>query len=143
MKYLLLFFLAFSTIQKNAQIGADDVAGTYEMTFEATNGLIIEKLTLNSDGTFFFHGYERIDQRLTPESNKYGKGTWSIDGKIITFTTRHNDFDEKYTLDFTNSIARFDSKSIEAKYGKDSSISMRFYKSEISWMKGRTYLKTE
>ena len=143
MKYLPLFFLVCPIFQMNAQISADNVAGTYEMNFEATNGLIIEKLTLNPDGTFVFHGYERIDQRLTPEGNKYGKGVWSIDGKIITFNAKQDDFDEKYTLDFTNSLARFDNKLIEAKYGKESKISIRFYKSEIPWMKGRMYLKIE
>ncbi len=42
-----------------------------------------------------------------PKVNKYGKGNWNEDGKVISFfSDKEKDFDEKYTLDSSNSRAR-------------------------------------
>ncbi|MEZ4801668.1 MAG: hypothetical protein R2797_02765 [Gelidibacter sp.] len=140
---LLLFSLASSTVQMFAQTNVEKVAGTYEIKFEATNGLIIETLTLNSDGTYVFHAYERIDQRLSLEGNKYGKGRWMLNTKTITFVTSKEDLDDKHSLDFTNSKARFIIKSPRDTSDRMVKTALQFYESKTDWLTGRTYIKTK
>lgn len=99
------------------------------------------KLTLNQDGTFFFHSYDR--HGVLPVVNKYGKGKWIAKGKVITFSTnKQKDFDWKYTLDFNNSKARFVTKHPRDKTDRIIKTKLQFFESEIFWIETIDIFKT-
>ena len=87
--FLLLFTFSFCI---SAQ--TESIIGHYEMKYEASNGLIIYKLILNSNGTFKFHSYRFLEDALTKEENLYAKGAWRSDNKLIYFSTDSDDFDK-------------------------------------------------
>lgn len=117
---------------------ADKVVGDYTLTFGNEESHLFEyKLTLYQDGAFFFHYYSNIKQGIPPEVNKYGKGKWAIENKVISFfCDKQKDFDEKHTLDFTNSKARFVIKSPRDKTDQIIKTRLKFLESEIFWIKG-------
>ncbi|WP_420601566.1 hypothetical protein [Flagellimonas sp.] len=101
----------------------------------------IEKytLSLNEDGSFFFHSYKNVKRGIPPEVHKYGKGTWRAETKqrfsthtvLITFFADGNkDFDDKHTLDFNNSKARLIMKSTRDKTDKNVEVKLQFYASD-------------
>ncbi|MFK7810865.1 MAG: copper resistance protein NlpE N-terminal domain-containing protein [Maribacter sp.] len=93
------------------------------------------KLTLNQDGTFIFHSYSNNKKGIPPEVNKYGKGRWIAKDKVITFSSnKQKDFDEKYTLDFNNSKARFVTKHPRDKTDQIIKTKLQFFESEIFWI---------
>ena len=143
MKQLLLMLLVLTTatITTIAQNEVEDVAGTYEIKHVASNGLIIYTLNLNSDGTFIFHSYEKHDGGIPPERNSYAKGHWTLGKKIVSFTTASMDFDEKFTLDFNNSKARFIIKHPRDKSDKDIKTALQFYESDIFWIQSMKIFK--
>lgn len=133
---IFLFFSEFISAQTN-----EEVAGIYGVTFDASNSTIVDTLTLHSDGTFFFHEFDKHDMGIPPGRNQYAKGTWKLENKIITFATSEVDFDEKHTLDFNTTKARFITKSPRDKSDRDIKTSIQFYESDIFWIPKRTFLK--
>ncbi|WCO01556.1 hypothetical protein [Psychroserpens ponticola] len=135
------------TIKDSATLNIPEIAfinsliGTYEMKLEASNALIIDKLTLNQNGTFEFHEYDRHDNGIPPERNKYAKGTWVSDKNIIYFTAINSDIDSTHQLNFNATKARFISKSPRDKSDRVIETSLLFYESELFWITGRTLLK--
>lgn len=126
---LFIFNLALCAQTKN-------FAGDYTRELGEEGKHIIEyKLTLNQDGTFVFHSYTKIQGGIPPEVNKYGKGKWSAKNNMITFSTnKQEDFDEKYTLDFNKSTARFVTKNPRDKTDQIVKTRLTFLESEIPWM---------
>lgn len=98
-------------------------------------------LFLNTDGTFIFHSYDQHDGGIPPEVDKYGKGTWTYEKRIIYFSANPNHFDDKFTLNFKGSKARFDTKSPRDKSNKVVKTSIRFLESEIPWITRKVFLK--
>ncbi|HLT34534.1 MAG TPA: hypothetical protein VKZ98_12125 [Aquaticitalea sp.] len=137
-----LLFISVLNFSMTAQTTIEDVAGFYEVTYDANNALIIDKLILNADGTFVFHEYDKHDLGIPPERNKYAKGTWKLEKNLILFTSGENDLDEKHTLNFNKSKARFISKPSRDTSSRDIKTSIRFIQSEIAWITGRTLLKS-
>jgi hypothetical protein len=119
------------------------LAGAY--FFQAGNKekhLIEYKLTLNQDGTFFFHSYINHTFGIPWEENTYGKGNWSTDGKVVSFfTDKEKDLDEKHTLDFSNSKAHFVTKPARDKTDRVIKTKLTFFKSEIFWIEGLDIFK--
>lgn len=115
---------------------SNEVSGVYHRTLKAeVNDSFDYKLTLNPDGTFLFHYCSKIKNGIPTEVNKYGKGTWSAVNNTVTFSAgKTTDFDEKYTLDFNNSKARFVSKNPRNKSDRVIKTAIKFVESEISWM---------
>ncbi len=115
----------------------ENVVGNYKLILETKDSSSFEyELTLNQDGTFSFHYYSNIKQGIPPEVNKYGKGNWTIKNNVITFfSDKQKDFDEKYTLDFTNTKARFVTKSPRDKSEEIIKTQLKFLESEIFWMR--------
>lgn len=113
------------------------IAGDYTRSLGEEGKHIIEyKLTLNEDGTFEFHSYSKIQGATPPEVNKYGKGKWSAKDNLVTFSTnKKEDLDSKYTLDFSNSAARFITKNPKDKSDKIVKTKLQFLESQIGWMK--------
>jgi len=129
MKLLYLICALSFSIFSNSQ--SEVIAGKYEKISDATNAYIQYTLELKNDGTFEFHSYHNIEANLERESNYYGRGTWTADGKVVTLNTSQTDFSEKYTLDFSGTKGRFITKSRRNKSDREIPTSIRFFKSEI------------
>ncbi len=134
MKLLLATFLLIFNLTVFAQ--SNGFSGDYNRTFSAAGDHLIEyKLTLHQDGTFLFHSYSKIKNGIPTEVNKYGKGKWTAKDNVITFSSnKQEDFDEKYTLDFNNSKARFITKNPRDKSDRIIKTRLAFLESEIPWM---------
>ena len=134
---LILIFNLTIFAQSNAFIG------DYNRTFSKEGDHFIEyKLTLHQDGTFLFHSYSKIKNGFPPEVNKYGKGKWTAKDNVITFSSnKQKDFDEKYTLDFKNSKARFVTKNHRDKSGRIINTKLTFVASEIPWIQRLDFFK--
>jgi len=66
-----------------------------------------------------------------------------VDGKVVSFiTNEEKDFDEKYTLDFNASKARFITKPSRDKTDRIIKTRLKFYESEIFWIEGLDIFKT-
>jgi hypothetical protein len=139
MKYQILFFTLVIHLAIIAQ--TSNVIGTYDLRLESSNALIVDTLILHSDKTFVYHSYDKHDGGIPPERNFYGKGTWTFEKNIIHLSSNKDDFDEKYTLDFNNSKARFITKSPRDKSDRVIPTSLQFYKSEIFWIPKRNLIK--
>jgi len=142
MKLLIATLLFISSVTLSAQ--SNQFAGNYSRSLSEKEKHTIEyKLTLNPDGTFEFHSYSKIQGGNPAEDNKYGKGKWSAKDNLITFSAnKKEDFDSKYTLDFTNSSARFVTKNPRDKSAKVVKTKLQFLESEIFWMKGIDIFKS-
>ncbi|SNR72628.1 hypothetical protein [Flavobacterium sp. ov086] len=134
MKLILAALLFIFNLALSAQ--TNNFAGEYSRSLGEEGKHIIEyKLTLNQDGTFMFHYYTKIQGGIPPEVNKYGKGKWSAKNNMITFSTnKQEDIDQKYTLDFNNSTARFVTKNPRDKTDQIVKTRLTFLESGIPWM---------
>ena len=134
MKLIITTFLLIFNLTLFAQ--SNQFAGDYTRSLSDEGKHIIEyKLTLNQDGTFVFHSYTKIQGGIPPEVNKYGKGKWTSKDNLITFSSnKKEDFDEKYTLDFNKSTARFVTKNPRDKSDKIVKTRLTFLESGISWL---------
>ncbi|MCD0472409.1 hypothetical protein [Flavobacterium sp. JAS] len=134
MKLILAVLLFILNLTLSAQ--SNNFAGDYTRSLsEDTKNTTEYKLTLNQDGTFLFHYYTKIQGGIPPEINKYGKGKWSAKNNMITFSSnKKEDIDEKYTLDFNNSTARFVTKNPRDKTDQIVKTRLTFLESGIRWM---------
>lgn len=134
MKSILTFLILILSFTSFAQI--DKVSGDYKLTIETKDNNTLEyQLNLSQDGTFTFHYYSNIKNGIPPEVNKYGKGKWTIENNVISFfSDKQQDIDNKFTLDFTNSKARFITKSPRDKTDQIIKTRLQFLKSDIFWM---------
>jgi len=134
MKVIFTILILVSSLTSFSQ--TDKVIGDYKRVIESIENNILEyELTLSQDGTFLFHYYSNIKQGIPPEVNKYGKGKWTIENNVISFfSDKQKDIDNKNTLDFTNSKARFIIKSPRNKTDEIIKTRIQFLKSEIFWM---------
>ncbi len=120
-----------------------NLVGEYYFQAGTENEHLIQySLTMNSDGTFLFHAYENHKKGIPWEKNQYGKGKWNLDGKVVSFfTDNEGDIDEKNTLDFSNSKARFISKPSRDKSDRVIETALQFFKSNIFWIERLKILK--
>ena len=134
MKVIVTILILVSSLTSFSQ--TDKVIGDYKSVIESNENNILEyELTLSQDGTFLFHYYSNIKQGIPPEVNKYGKGKWTLENNVISFfSDKQKDIDNKNTLDFTNSKARFIIKSPRNKTDEIIKTRLQFLKSEIFWM---------
>lgn len=122
---------------------SDKVVGDYYLQVGNKEKHLIEyKLNLNQDGTFTFHSYSNIKAGIPPIIHKYGKGTWRMDGKLVSFfTDNEKDIDEKHTLDFSDSRARFITKPPRDKTDRIIKTRLQFFESKIFWIERLTIAK--
>ena len=134
MKAVFTFLILISSLTSFSQ--SDKVIGDYTLKLETVENNQFEyKLNIAPDGTFYFHYYSNIKHGIPPEVNKYGKGKWTIENNVISFfSDKQKDLDEKHTLDFTNSKARFIIKSPRNKTDQIIKTSLQFLTSDIFWM---------
>jgi hypothetical protein len=138
-----LFTILILTFNLAAFAQADIVAGDYTRTIETKESNKFDyNLVLYKDGTFSFHYYSNIKQGNPPEVNKFGKGKWTLKNNVVSFfSDKQKDFDEKHTLDFKNSKARFVIKSPRDKTETVIKTRLTVLSSEIFWMQGLELFK--
>lgn len=114
------------------------IVGDYTRSLSEEGKHTIEyKLTLNENGTFEFHSYTKLQGGTPPEVNTYGKGKWSVKNNVVTFSSnKKEDLNSKYTLDFSNSTARFITKNPRDKTDQIVKIRLTFLESKMFWLKG-------
>lgn len=105
------------------------------------DGTIIKwTLTLNEEGTFLYNFYRKIKGGI--HENFYGKGTWNAEKNLLFFSSeKEADLDEKYIYDFTNTKARWITKSPRDLSDKEVKESLLFYESDLSVIKGLKFYK--
>ncbi|MEY8022178.1 hypothetical protein AB8P51_15195 [Muriicola sp. SD30] len=143
MKVITSILLLLSSITLFSQ--TENIIGEYFFhAGEKGKHMIEYTLTLNQDGTFIFHSHRNHKNGIPWEENKYGKGSWSLDGKVVSFVTNEQrDLDEKHTLDFSNSKARFITKPLKDKTDRVIKTRLQFFESEISWIERLEILKNK
>ncbi|NNE03444.1 MAG: hypothetical protein HKN52_09780 [Eudoraea sp.] len=116
----------------------DQLDGEYYLEMGNKETKLIEyTLTLHKNGTFYFHSYEHQIKGIPSKIHTYGKGRWSLKDKVVSFfTNKGQDFDERYTLDFYKTKARFITKHPRDKSGRIIKTRLKFFESEIFWIKG-------
>lgn len=129
-----IYLLLFQSISFCISAQNKDYVGNYKTKIKANGGEILEyELNLNADNTFIYHFYRNIGQPHSIDENQYGKGTWKKVKNIIYFyTNAATEIDNKYSLNFTNTTGRFDTKNKSL---------FRFYKSDIFWIVKSTLKK--
>ncbi|WP_194419546.1 hypothetical protein [Muriicola marianensis] len=138
--FIIVQLYAFSSFSQT-----DAVPGDYFLKVGNEQEHLIEyTLTLNPDGTFFFHSFRDHKKGIPEKTHTYGKGIWRMDGIVVSFSTdQKEDIDEKHTLDFTNSKARFITKSPRDKTDRTVKTRLQFFKSDIFWVEKLEILKSE
>lgn len=137
MTFSISFLLLLSAVITNAQ----EVTGTYQLHSKSDDFELSRTLTLNADGTFDYYNYRWVERGIPQDTHTYGKGTWTQDDKVISFFTEAESLDDKFTLDFSGTKARFISKSSRDKSDRSIKTALRFYESEIFWIKGMKLIK--
>lgn len=138
-----IIFIACVIVYSDSIFGqSKGIAGEYQLEHRS-NTVLKRTLILNPDGTFFFHNYENHEGGIPPEKNSYAKGTWILEKKVIHFYNTNADLDDKYRLSFNNSKARFDTKSPRDKSNRVVKTAIRFFQSDIFWIKGLKLLKRD
>lgn len=144
MKLLIsIFFLVFG---KGLSAQVDNYAGTYVLHSIETDGSFELKrsIILNADGTFVFHNYRRIEKGIPPETNIWGKGNWKgVKNQIHFSADEEIDIDEKYSMNFNMTKARYKTKSPRDISDKVIKKSLIFYESDIPIIKGHELFKKE
>lgn len=135
----LLIFISSVTLFAQSPV----YVGEYALDVETVEKNVFHyKLTLAEDGTFFFHYHSIIPKGTPQEVNTYGKGKWTADNNVISFfADKQIDFNEKYTLDLSNSKARFLVKPLRDKTDRVIKTRLKFLKSDIFWIKGLEIFK--
>ena len=143
MKKIFLILILLFNLTIYSQV--DYAAGDYQLSFKSKNGDLNQwKLNLIGNGTFLFHYYSNVKFEIPNEKNIYGKGKWTIKNNLISFIAdKEKDLDEKYTLNFNNSKARFIIKSERNKTNEIIKTRIKFLESDIFWMKGTEIFKIE
>ena len=140
---IFLLCLAFNSL---AVAQTQSYVGEYSIshTTDDTKVLIENTLSLESNGTFLFHSYRKINDEA-PEEHWYGKGKWAVEKKnqLFFYINKETDLDEKYTLNFSKTKARYVSVSPRDISGSSIKTSLIFYSSEIFWVKGMKLFKKE
>jgi len=121
----------------------ENPAGDYYLKLGKDGETVLEyKLALSNDGRFEFDYYRFIKTSIPQEEHYYGKGTWSVKENIVYFTTNPaTDSDEHYTLDFSESKARFVFKNPRDTSERKVPTKLQFLESKIPWMERVAILK--
>lgn len=135
MKHLILLTLIIFQTVAFSQV--ETVSGTYNYTFNGSNGSTGETIILHADGSFEIHTFKKLEGGHPLEEYTYGKGTWELKKKIIHFSTTETDFDSKFTLNLNTTEARFDAKSPRDMSNNDVPTTLKIFKSEVAWLVGR------
>jgi hypothetical protein len=143
MKHLLILLCLIFSLSLSAQ--STKYHGNYEFILEMKDGAVINyTLTLNPNGTFLFRYYRKLTCDTCKEENSYGTGVWKAQKKLIFLSTdKENHINDTYTLNLNNTKARYISKSPRDKSAREIKTGLKFYASEVTWLKGKDLYKTD
>ncbi len=133
-----LLVIAFTFISLNV-LQSQTVDGTYE---RRVGTILIDTLVLKPDGTFTYHNYQKFD-KPNPDKNRYANGTWKMEKNILMLYSEVKVDSVIKPLNFNNSKARYIFKSPRDKSDKVVKTALKFYESEIFWIKGMELFKIE
>ena len=143
MKHLLILLCLTFSLLLSAQSSKYD--GSYEFKLEMKDSTVVNyTLTLNPNGTFLFHYYQKLTCDNCKEENTYGTGIWKAQKKLIFLSTdKEKDINETYTLNLNNTKARYISKSPRDKSAREIKTALKVYATGIIELKGKELYKTE
>ena len=136
MKIYKTIFLLLAGFQAFSQVNGP--VGDYILQMGSKDRHFIEyQLSLNADSTFLFYAYTESKISEPKTAHQYGKGKWEFRDKQLAFLTNpDSDLNEKFTLDLNNSRAHFISKSPRAIRDRPVKTRLKFFESDIFWIKG-------
>lgn len=136
MKRINTFLLLLYSLQAFSQVNGP--AGDYSLQIGSKEAHFIEyQLSLNADSTFLFHAYTESKISEPQVAHQYGKGKWRIEEKQLTFmTSPGSDLNEEFTLDLGNTRAHYINKSPRALTDRPIKTRLKFFKSDVFWIKG-------
>jgi len=141
-KFLLVVVLVFNFAfakMGTAQISAfttEDIPGVYSKGFETTSESskfntstkFTRSLTLSPNGRFEYHNFRQLKGQEA--EHWWSRGSWTLEGKVVLFTTTEDDINEQYNIDLNNTKARFFKKSHRNKSLKSQPTYIQFFESE-------------
>ncbi|MGC1204402.1 MAG: hypothetical protein WA839_05910 [Flavobacteriaceae bacterium] len=138
MKQLFLVFLFLTCSKVFSQAGVYVIDHTKDMIDGSKTKWT---LTLNEDGTFLYNFYRNVKGGIPAEENFYGKGTWKVEGKIVSFYAKPSDVNDEFSVNLNNSKAKYINKSPRDRTDKIVKTALRFYESETSHITGLELFK--
>lgn len=135
---IFLFLLGVTSYSQN-----NKYVGDYFQKLGNDKHIIEYTLKLNGDGTFIFHSYSNNEKGIPNITHSYGRGNWISKKGLLTFYLDEKDMNEKYTLDFSGTKARYIPKSPRDTSDREIKTRLKFYESGIFWMKGIELLKLD
>lgn len=132
MKNIVVIVLMMSCLYSCSQ--SHDIAGEYE----TKSGSGIYLLKLYPGGTFQFDSYTTgLKQGLPAEPSISGRGNWRAENNIIYFSTNPEmDIDQNYTLNFNDTMAKFQNESSKKSPNEKTIVKLEFLESGIFWING-------
>ena len=126
-------FIPISVFGQDTQI-----IGEYGKNVVINDGSILEwTVNLKQDGTFLYNFYRKLNCDSCKEENFWGKGQWTAQEKLIMIQSdAEKDLDSTYTMNFSDTKARFHSKSTRNLSAKTMPVELIFYDSPLSVIKG-------
>lgn len=146
--FLILFYaFAKAGIAQTTTYTTEDVNGIYGKSFSNNEQeqhygsvtTINRSIILSPDGRFEYHNFRQIKDQ--EEEHWYAQGNWTLEGKVISFTTTEQDINDKYTINLNNSKARFFKKSPRNTSLKAQPTYIRFFKSDNRTIQGLKLFK--
>ena len=121
------------------------IVGEYGKRFDPIHKHVVKwTVQLRDDGTFLYNFYRHLSCDTCEEENLSGKGTWTTKKNLITFETDvEKELDSTYTMNFTNTKARFQSKSVRNTSNKVIPDTLIFYESPLFEIQGLKLQKTK
>ncbi|MGB5498752.1 MAG: hypothetical protein WBM77_07470 [Maribacter sp.] len=135
---IILFLVVITSIPFGVCGQENQIAGEYGKSSDPIHKHVVEwTVQLKDDGTFSYNFYRHLSCDSCEEENFSGKGTWTAEEKLITFETDvAKDLDSTYTMNFTNTKARFQSKSARNTSNKVIPDVLIFYESPLPEIQG-------
>ncbi|MEJ1223991.1 hypothetical protein [Sediminicola sp. 1XM1-17] len=130
---ILILCIPIGVLGQEAQI-----PGEYGKFVETKDGSIVKwTVSLSPDGTFLYNFYRKLNCQTCEEENFWGKGNWTAEGKVITIRSdEERDLDSKFTMDFSHTKARLQSKPARSLSNEDIPVELIFYDSPLSVIEG-------
>ena len=135
---IILFLLLFSSIHFGGYGQENEIIGTYSKRSDSIHKHVVAwTVKLKDDGSFSYNFLRHLSCDTCEEENFSGKGSWTSEDKLITFTTDlTKDIDSTFAMNFTNTKARFKRKSNRSKSNKVIPDVLIFYESPLFEIQG-------
>jgi hypothetical protein len=136
MKTIWITLFLFGTVYVHSQ--SSPFVGNYKIEHQAVNGVISYSLALMADGGFLFHSYRKLVCDSCVEENRYGKGKWISEKRIVSFLQEQVETNE---INLNQAKARLESKSPRDISNRIVETKLLFYDADTPWLKGVKLIK--